>query len=213
MQLVVSEFLSLDGVMQAPGAPDEDREGGFAHGGWSMPYFDDVAGGLVFEAMKQTRGFLFGRRTYEIMAAHWPFQPDDDPFAATLNGLPKWVASTTLGEPLAWEHSTLLKGDVAAAIAEVKESEPDGNLVVLGSGGLVQALIEHDLVDRYSLMIDPLLLGDGKRLFRGGNDKVRLRLVDSTTTGTGVIMATYEPERSSSAGAHVGPEESEPAVR
>jgi dihydrofolate reductase len=192
-KLVVAEFLSLDGVMQAPGQPDEDREGGFEHGGWQRPYFDDVAGQRIGASMAQTGSFLFGRRTYENMAAFWPTQPDDDPFAKILNGLPKYVASTTLSEPLAWERSTLLHGDVAKAVAELKEGE-GGNIVVLGSGGLVQTLYENDLVDEYALMINPIVLGGGKKLFRDLPMKT-FKLADSETTSTGVVMATYVPER------------------
>jgi dihydrofolate reductase len=194
-KLIVNEFLSLDGVMQAPGEPDEDRSGGFAYGGWQRQYFDETFLGIVSGSMAQTGGFVFGRRTYEIMAAHWPFQPDDDPFAPTLNDLPKYVASTTLSEPLEWQHSTLLQGDVAKAIAELKE-QPGKDLVVLGSGELVQTLMENDLVDRYGLMINPLVLGSGKRLFRDGSAMRKLRLLDSTTSGTGILIATYEPVRS-----------------
>lgn len=194
-KVIVSEFLSLDGVMQAPGGPDEDRSGGFAYGGWQRPYFDDLFAGVVFEAMAETGGFLFGRRTYEIMAAYWPSQPDEDPFAAVLNGLPKYVASTTLSEPLEWRNSTLLQGDVAKAVAELKE-QAGKNLVVLGSGELVQTLMENDLVDEYGLMINPIVLGSGQRLFQDGSAKLPLRLVDSKTSSTGVLIATYELERS-----------------
>lgn len=194
-KVIVTEFLSLDGVMQAPGDPDEDRSGGFAHGGWQRPYFDDVFAGIAVEAMAETGGFLFGRRTYEIMAGFWPSQPDDDPFAATLNGLPKYVASTTLSEPLEWRNSTLLHGDVAKAVAELKE-QPGKDLVVLGSGELVQTLLENDLVDRFAITINPIVLGSGKRLFRDGSPKRPLKLVDSRTSSTGVLIATYEPERS-----------------
>jgi dihydrofolate reductase len=150
---------------------------------------------VAFEGMAETDGYLFGRRTYEIMAAFWPTQPDDVPFAASLNGLPKYVASTTLSEPLEWRNSTLLHGDVAKAVAELKE-QPGKNLVVLGSGELVQTLMENDLVDEYGLMINPILLGSGKRLFREGSAKRPLRLVRSLTTTSGVLVATYEPERS-----------------
>jgi dihydrofolate reductase len=192
-KLVVAEFLSLDGVMQAPGGADEDREGGFEYGGWQMPYNDDVGGERIGASMAQTGSFLFGRKTYEIMAAYWPTQPDDNPFAKVLNGLPKYVASTTLTEPLGWERSTLLHGDVAKAVAELKEGE-GGNIVVLGSGGLVQTLYENDLVDEYALMITPIVLGGGKKLFRELPMKA-LKLADSVTTSTGVVMATYVPER------------------
>ena len=192
-KLTVSEFASLDGVMQAPGGADEDTEGGFRHGGWQMGYFDDVAGERIDASMAQTGAFLIGRRTYEIFASYWPTQSDDDPFARILNGLPKYVASTTLGEPLAWKNSTLLQGDVAKAVAELKEGE-GGNIVVLGSGGLVQTLYENDLADEYALMIHPIVLGSGKKLFREVPRKP-LKLADSVITSTGVLMATYVPER------------------
>src|SRR5918992_2610607 len=142
-KLIVNEFISLDGVMQAPGSPDEDREGGFAHGGWQMPYFDQVFGEVAAEGIAAAGAYLFGRKTYQIMAACWPTQPDDNMFAATLNGLPKSVASTTLSEPLEWQNSTLLQGDVAKAVSELKE-QPGKNLVVLGSGGLGQTLMGKD---------------------------------------------------------------------
>ena len=193
-RVIVIEFLSLDGVMQAPGDLDEDRSGGFALGGWQRPYFDDVFAGVAAEGIAETGGYLFGRKTYETMAAFWPTQPDDDPFAATLNGLPKYVASTTLSEPLEWQNTTLLQGDVAKAVAELKE-QSGKNLVVLGSGELVQTLMDNDLVDEYGLMIHPIVLGSGKRLFREGSQRVPLRLVRSMTSSTGVLIATYEPER------------------
>jgi dihydrofolate reductase len=177
-KLVVVEMLSLDGVMQAPGGPDEDRSGGFEEAGKSMA---------------ETGAFLFGRKTYEIMAAYWPHQPDDDIFSNVLNRLPKYVASTTLEEPLAWSGSTLLKGDVAEAVATLK-AEQEGNIVVLGSGQLARTLMKHDLVDEYGLTIHPLLLGPGKRLFDDGGAMRPLGLVDSKASTTGVILATYRPE-------------------
>jgi dihydrofolate reductase len=192
-KLVVAEFVSLDGVMQAPGGEEEDREGGFEYGGWQMGYNDEVSGERIGASMTQTGSFLLGRKTYEIFAAYWPTQSDDDQFAKILNGLPKYVASTTLSEPLAWQNSTLLQGDVAKAVAELKQGE-GGNIVVLGSGGLVQTLYENDLVDEYALMIIPIVLGGGKKLFRE-LPKKPLRLADSVTTSTGVLMATYVPER------------------
>ena len=192
-KLVVVEQLSLDGVMQGPGGPDEDRSGGFEHGGWAMPYFDEVAGEEAGKAMAETAAFLFGRKTYEIMAAYWPNHPDNDIFSNVLNSLPKYVASTTLDEPLAWAGSNLLKGDVAEAVAALKE-ELDGNIVVLGSGQLARTLMEHDLVDEYGLSIHPLLLGSGKRLFEGSAAMTSLRLVDSRTSTTGVILATYRSD-------------------
>ena len=193
-KLIVNEFLSLDGVMQAPGSADEDRSGGFAHGGWQMPYVDDVFGEVAAEGMAETDAYLFGRRTYQIMADYWPSQPDDEPFAATLNHTPKYVASTTLSEPLAWQHSTLLQGDVAKAVAELKE-QPGKNIVVLGSGELVRTLAENDLVDVYGIMINPIVLGSGKRLFTDGMRKTPLQLVRSTPSSTGVLIASYEPVR------------------
>jgi dihydrofolate reductase len=194
-KLIVNEFLSLDGVMQGPGSPDEDREGGFVHGGWQLPYFDEVFAEVAAEGIAEAGGYLFGRKTYENMAAFWPTQPDDDMFAATLNTLPKFVASTTLREPLEWQNSTLLQGDVAKAVAELKEQDGK-NLVVLGSGELVQKLLENDLVDEFGLMIHPIVLGSGKRLFREGSAKKPLRLIRSTTSSTGVVIASYEPVRS-----------------
>jgi dihydrofolate reductase len=192
-KLVVAEGLTLDGVMQAPGDPDEDRSGGFDDGGWQMPYFDEVAGEAVGKSMAETGAFLFGRRTYEIMASHWPNVPEGDMFADVLNGLPKYVASKTLQEPLAWANSNLLGQDLPTAIKEIKK-EDGGNIVVLGSGNLVQTLIEHDLIDEYALMIHPLVLGTGKKLFEDGLAKVSLRLLDSMTTTTGVVFASYAPE-------------------
>src|SRR5215813_1616213 len=181
--LIVSEFLSLDGVMQSPGAPDEDPSGGFEHGGWQIPYLDEAAGKVMAEGMAATGGFLLGHKTYEIFAGFWPSQPDDDPFAATLNSLPKYVASTTLHEPLAWRNATLLKGDVAEAVAKLKQ-QPGKDLVVLGSGELAQTLMRH-----------PLVLGSGRRLFRDGNPRAALRLVGSQATSTGVLILTYRPVR------------------
>ncbi len=180
--------------MQAPGGPDEDRSGGFEHGGWAMPYFDEVAGEEAGKSMAETGAFLFGRKTYEIMAAYWPNQPEGNMFADVLNGSPKYVASTTLDEPLAWAGSSLLKGDVAEAVAELKE-ELDGNIVVLGSGQLARYLLENDLVDEWTLSIHPLLLGSGKRLFDGSSMMTPLPLVDMKTSTTGVILATYRPDR------------------
>ena len=197
-KIVVVEFLTLDGVMQAPGEPDEDRSGGFDHGGWQRDYFDDVLGTAIIGALKETGGFLLGRTTYEIFAAHWPKQPPEDPMAGTFNDLPKWVVSSTLGEPLGWQNSMLIKGDVPAAVRAIRASEGK-DIQVIGSGALVQTLIRHDLVDEYRLMIHPLVMGEGKRLFRDPEATPRLRLVDSTTSTTGVIIARYEPTRADAA--------------
>ena len=193
-RIVVSEFLTLDGVMQAPGDPNEDRTGGFEHGGWQLAYFDDIFGSVMMDAFANTGGMLLGRRTYETFAAHWPKQPADDPLAGTMNGLEKYVVSTTLTEPLAWQNSTLIKTDVAGAVGKLKAGV-GREIQVIGSGELVQTLIKHDLVDAYRLMVHPLVLGTGKRLFREGTGLTRLRLVDTKPTTTGVLILTYEPEK------------------
>jgi dihydrofolate reductase len=190
-KVVVSEFLTVDGVMQGPGGPDEDREGGFQEGGWQLPYFDEAGGAAVAKGLAQTGGLLLGRKTYEIFAAYWPNQPAGDPFADILNNVPKHVASTTLEEPLKWNNSTLIHGDIAAGVAELKR-QPGDDLMVIGSGNLVQTLARNDLVDEYRLMIHPLVLGSGKRLFESGGVRVPLKLTASETTGRGVLILTYQ---------------------
>jgi len=192
-KLVVIEFLSLDGVYQAPGDPNEDIEGGFRHGGWQRPYFDDVLGTAAAGGMSETDAHLFGRKTYEIMAGYWPTAPADDPYGRHLNSVQKYVASRTL-QKVEWQNSTLLQGDVAEQVAKLKE-QPGKNIAVLGSGNLVQTLIEHDLVDEYSLAVYPIVLGSGKKLFPDSDRTRSLRLVDSKTTSTGGLILTYEPAR------------------
>ena len=189
-KLVVGTFLTVDGVMQAPGGPDEDREGGFAHGGWSVNYWDEVMGQTIVGQTLQAGALLLGRKTYEIFAAHWPHVSDDDPIAAKLNSMPKYVASRTLGE-VTWNNSTLLKGDVADAVAKLKD-QPGGEIQVHGSGDLIQTLIEQGLVDEYRLWVFPVVLGEGKRLFAGGAVPAALKLVDTKTSSTGVAIHTYE---------------------
>jgi dihydrofolate reductase len=191
--LRVIEFLSLDGVLQAPGAPDEDTEGGFRHGGWQRPYFDDVLANAAADGMAQTDAYLFGRKTYEKMAAFWPTAPADDPYARHLNAAPKYVASRTL-QRADWQNATLIEGDVADAVAKLKQ-QPGKNIVVLGSGELVQTLVEHDLVDEYFLALYPIVLGNGKRLFRESEHAKKLELVDSKVTTTGGVLLTYRPVR------------------
>jgi dihydrofolate reductase len=191
-KLVVNTNLTLDGVMQAPSDHDEDRRGGFEHGGWAPPYFDQVMADVAAEGIAKGGALLFGRRTYEQFASFWSTQPEDNPFAAVLNERQKYVASTTLQEPLPWRNSTLLEGDATEAVAKLKE-QPGKDLVVLGSGELVQSLMEHDLVDEYVLLIHPLVLGSGRRLFTDGGASAALRLVDTKTTTTGVLIATYQP--------------------
>ncbi len=189
--LRVIEFLSLDGVMQAPGAPDEDTEGGFQHGGWQRPYLDDVLGGAAAKGMAATDTYLFGRKTYEHMAAYWPTAPNDDPYARHLNSTPKYVASRTL-QGVEWQNSRLIEGDVAEEVGKLKE-QPGKNIAVLGSGELVQTLIKHDLIDEYFLAMFPIVLGSGKRLFREAAQVKRLSLVDSKATSTGGVLLTYRP--------------------
>lgn len=190
-KVVVFMKLTLDGIIQGPGRPDEDTRGGFAHGGWALPYFDPVMGQVAAEGMAEEPALLFGRRTYEDFYDVWP-KRTDNPFTGALNNLQKYVASTTLKEPLPWSNSTLLTGDAAVAVAALK-SRPGKDLVVMGSGKLVQTLMWNNLVDEYVLSIHPLTLGSGRRLFPDGGPFAALRLVDTKTTTTGVIIATYRP--------------------
>jgi dihydrofolate reductase len=192
-KVIVNEFMSLDGVVQAPGAADEDASGGFQHGGWHLRYFDEVSQQRVLQGIVGASGFLLGRRTYEIFAAYWPNAPEEEQvIAEPLNRKPKYVASRTLAEPLEWQNSTLLHGDVAEAVDALKREEGD-DVHVIGSAQLVQTLIEHDLVDELRVMIDPLVLGGGKRIFPDDGALRPLRLVDSQVTTTGAILATYAP--------------------
>jgi dihydrofolate reductase len=182
----VVNHVTLDGVMQAPGRPDEDTRGGFEHGGWAVPYFDEVLGRAMGERMTSDGAMLLGRRTYEDFAGFWPKQTDN-PFTPLLNQRRKYVASTTLAEPLPWENSTLLTGDVGDGVAAL-----DIDLTVLGSGELIRTLMERDLVDEFVLTIHPLVLGTGRRLFGDGGPPATLELVDATPTTTGVVIATYQ---------------------
>ena len=191
-RLVVSEFLSLDGVMQAPGDPNEDRSGGFDHGGWQLAYFDDAFGDFVMGGFANAGAFLLGRLTYDNFAAFWPNQPADDPVAGPMNATPKYVVSTTLSEPLLWQNSTLIRDDVAGAIRRLK-ADDGKDIQVIGSGELVQTLIREGLVDEYQLMVHPIVLGSGKRLFRDGLDLNRFELVDSSATTKGVLLLRYRP--------------------
>ena len=193
MRLTLHTFLTLDGVMQAPGGPDEDPDGHFEHGGWSFPYGDEDFGVAMTGWFEHADAFLLGRKTYQIFAGHWPRVTDPgDPIATKLNTLPKYVASTTL-DGTGWHNSSLLGGDVAAEVAKLKE-RPGRELQVHGSGQLAQTLIDHDLVDEYRLLYFPVHLGSGKKLFRDGARAAALRLRSATTTSTGVIIATYEPD-------------------
>jgi dihydrofolate reductase len=193
-KVVAFMSLSLDGVMQGPGRPDEDRRGGFEHGGWATPYADSVLGSVAGESMADTGALLFGRRTYEDFYAVWPNRTDN-PFTTMLNNTRKYVASTTLEEPLPWINSTLLKGEAAEAVARLR-AQGGKDLVVLGSGDLLQSLMRRNLIDEYLLLIHPLVLGSGRRLFNDGGSFTALRLVDTKTTTTGVVVATYQPAES-----------------
>jgi dihydrofolate reductase len=193
-KVIVDEFMSLDGVVQAPGGAEEDPSGGFGHGGWHMRYMEDEpTQQWVLQGIVEAGGFLLGRRTYEIFAAYWPNAPDEEQvIAEPLNSKPKHVASRTLTEPLEWQNSTLLEGEVAAAVPALKR-EDGGDLHVIGSAELVRTLIEHELVDELRLMLDPVLLGGGKRIFRDDGLLRPLRLVDGQVTSSGAILATYAP--------------------
>jgi dihydrofolate reductase len=187
-RITVTEHLTLDGVMQAPGRPDEDTRGGFQHGGWAIPNNDEIMARVMGEGMAKGGPLLFGRRTYDDFYGFWPHQKDN-PFTDVLNGVEKFVASRRLTDPLPWKNSTLLKGDAAETVKELKEQSGE-DIGVVGSGELVQSLIRHRLVDEYLLMIHPLVLGSGRRLFPEDVHS-SLRLVDSVTTTTGVVIATY----------------------
>jgi dihydrofolate reductase len=186
-ELIVNTFLTLDGVMQAPGGPEEDPSGGFEHGGWSFGYWDEQMQGVMGELMSKPFDLVLGRKTYEIFAAHWPY--DEGPIADQLNSTRKHVASTTLKE-LEWENSRLIEGEVPEGVRALKQ-EDGPELQVHGSANLIQTLLEHGLIDELHVWIFPLVLGNGKRLFNGGTVPAGLEVVSSQTSSTGVIMATY----------------------
>jgi dihydrofolate reductase len=190
--ITVVNNVTLDGVMQAPARPDEDTRDGFEHGGWAMPYNDEVMGRVMGERMAAGGDLLLGRRTYEDLYGFWPKQTDGNPFTPVLDAARKYVASRTLTEPLPWVNSTLLPGEAAEAVAQVKQ-EPGDGITILGSGELVRSLAAAGLIDEYLLLIHPLVLGTGRRLFAEGLPRTALRLVDSVTTTTGVVIATYRP--------------------
>ena len=197
-KLTVLNNVSLDGVMQAPGRPDEDRRDGFDHGGWSMPYNDEVKGRTIGEGMGGPADLVFGRRTYEDFYEVWP-KRTDNPFTPVLNASRKYVASRTLRDPLPWENSVLLQGNAADAIERLK-NEPGNDLLVMGSGVLLASLMHRHLVDQYVLCIHPLVLGSGRRMFPDdGAAFAKLTLVRSVPTTTGVIIATYRPADSAEA--------------
>jgi dihydrofolate reductase len=190
MKLTASMMLTLDGVYQGPGGPDEDRRGGFDRGGWTAAYADAVMGPFLTDMFSRADALLLGRRTWEIWEPYWP-QHDDNPFGHAINALPKYVPSTTLRNP-AWNNTHVIDGDVEAAIRELKE-KPGNELQVHGSGELLRWLLEHDLVDELNLRIYPVLVGDGMRLFPEGGQTHNLELIDSRSTSTGVMIQTYRP--------------------
>jgi dihydrofolate reductase len=192
-RVIVFNSLTLDGVMQAPGRADEDVRGGFTHGGWALPYADEAMGRAAAESGATTGAILLGRRTYEDFYSVWP-KRKDNPYTEVLNNTLKYVASTTLKEPLPWMNSKLLEGDAAQAVARLKK-ELGKDMVVLGSGVLVESLMRKNLIDEYVLLIHPLVLGSGRRMFNDG-DATPLQLVDSKTTTKGVVIATYQPAAS-----------------
>jgi dihydrofolate reductase len=188
--LIVQTFLTLDGVMQAPGGPEEDTSEGFQHGGWSVNYWDEKMGEVMDQALSNPFAMVLGRRTYDIMAAHWPDAPEETG-AKTFNDATKYVASRSR-PTLEWSNSVLIDGDAAERLAKLK-AEDGPELQVHGSGNLIQTLLRHDLVDRFTLWVFPLVIGSGKRLFADGTIPAGLELVDTKTSTTGVVMATYLP--------------------
>jgi dihydrofolate reductase len=191
VKIIADEWMSLDGIVQSPSGPDEDPSGGFPHGGWHVPYFDAAAQNWVVDGVTAADAYLLGRGTYEIFAAHWPKAgADEQMLAGPLNSKPKYVASTTLSAPLDWANSSLLSGDVPAAVAELAR-RGDGELHVIGSPKLVQTLIAAGLVDELRLMIDPVLLGTGKRLFPVDRGLRAWRLAGSVPTSTGALLVRY----------------------
>ena len=194
MRIVISDFMSLDGVIQAPGGREEDTEGGFENGGWSMPFFDPATmGPALGEVMETTAALLFGRRTWQTMAGAWPGRAGD-PFADRMNALPKYVASRTLSQDdLHWNNSTLLPADEVVGAVRRLRAESGGDIQVMGSASLASALISNDLVDEYRLMIEPIVLGGGKRLFPDDGRARTLELIATTTASTGALICTYRP--------------------
>ncbi|MEQ7125204.1 dihydrofolate reductase family protein [Actinopolymorpha sp. B11F2] len=202
-KLMVTTFMSLDGVVQAPGGSDEDRDGGFEHGGWAVPHIDQRFLEQVPSVTGRAGALLLGRRTYDIFAATWPLAGTEDPIGARMNSLPKYVASRTL-DTVSWQNSTLLTGDVPEAVGKLKQGE-GGEIQVHGSGGLIQTLLRHDLIDEFHLLVLPVLLGSGKRLFAEGTVPAGLKLVENATLSTGVVVSTYVREGTVEYGA-LGPE-------
>jgi dihydrofolate reductase len=195
MRIIISDFMSLDGVVQAPGGQEEDTDGGFQHGGWSMPFFDpEVMGEFIGNGFQETEALLFGRRTWRVMADAWPNRAGDE-VADQKNAIPKYVASRTLTEQdLDWNNTTLLGGDDALGAIRDLRAEPGGGLQVMGSASLARQLVDNDLVDEINLMIEPVLLGGGKRVFPDSGRKRELELVSTAIAKTGVVICKYRPQ-------------------
>jgi len=193
-ELTLTQFVSLDGAVQGPGGPEEDTSGGFDVGGWVVPYGDESLWGWISDCFGRADGFLLGRKTYENFASHWPYVSDEeDPVVAKrLNSLPKYVASRTLGS-VGWHNTTLLSGDIAEEVAELKR-KPGRELQIHGSGALAQTLTQHELIDEYRLLVYPVVLGKGKRLFEEGTPPTAMQLTESKTSSTGVALHVYRPE-------------------
>ncbi|MBM7440045.1 dihydrofolate reductase family protein [Streptomyces sp. HB132] len=192
-RLTLTTFVSLDGVMQAPGGPEEDTTGGFGYGGWMVPFADDELGAFVNDVFDRSGAYLLGRRTYDIFASYWPKVTDpEDPIASRLNTLPKHVVSTTLEDP-EWENTTVVRDDVPAVVARLKERTEEGELQIHGSGTLAQFLMAHDLIDEVNLLVHPVYLGSGRRLFPDGGKPTAFELTEARTTGSGVAIHTYRP--------------------
>lgn len=189
-KLVVDQFMTLDGVVQSPGMPEEDASGGFRHGGWQVPYFDEELGAIVGEHMNRSGALLLGRRTYDIFANYWPKAPADNPIAPKMNAMPKYVASRTR-KRVEWNHSTLLGPDLAAEVRRAEDRH--GEVLVFGSGNLVQSLLREGLVDRLNIFVYPLVLGAGKRLFESGVPPTAFKVVRSQAFRSGSMMLTLEP--------------------
>lgn len=192
-KIIVSEFVSLDGVMQAPGGQDEDTEGGFTQGGWTMPYWDDEIGVHFGEVMSESDAMLLGRKTWQIHGGAFEPLPDDDPFIGVMNTIQKYVVSNTLETADAWRNSTLISGDVVGKIRELKE-QPGKNIVIDGSSVLIHSLAREGLIDEYYLLVYPVVLGSGKKVFPEG-DRINLKLVEAKPLGSGVVLTHYEVEK------------------
>lgn len=202
MRIVLSDFISLDGVAQAPGGPEEDTDGGFSHGGWSMPYFDpETMGSFIGDAVQSTNALLFGRRTWQLMAAAWPERDDgSDPFTTHMNTVTKYVVSNTLAEDdLTWANSVLVPGDDAVTAVKALKEQGDGDLALMGSTQLARTLVAAGLVDEYRLLIEPVLLGGGKSVFPTDSERRPLELISTSTSPTGVLMCVYRPGAAESA--------------